>query len=519
MASTFFGLTIAYSGLQAAQTALNTAGHNISNINTPGYTRQQAAVHAADALRTYTSYGTIGSGVTVSGIDQLRDSYYDEKFRNNHANYGQYEVKNNYMGQIEDYLNEWALEGYCAEYKNFYEAVNQLTLTPGDPSSKNQFINNALSLADYFNTLSTNMRKVQEDANNEVKDAVEQINSIAKNIAALNRQINQVEANYGNANDLRDSRNQLLDELSKIVNIDVSEEDLGNNLSDFTVRINGQTLVASYQYNTLETVAREDKRNASDAAGLYDIRWNTGQPFDIYSDSLGGQLKGLIDIRDGCNGEVERYSVDDDGNYILDADGNKILETEKKILDNTEYKGVPYYQSQLNQFIEVFTGAVNEVLKSGYTSDGKNKGISLFVTKNNTDTMTAGNVTVNQTLIDDPDRLAIKKSVDTGEANAEIMEELNALQSSKIFDGGTGTYFLESIISDMSIDSQKAINMYANYNNLKGSIHNQRLSVMGVDTDEEAMDLMRFQQAYNLSSKLLSVMNEIYDKLINQTGV
>ena len=89
MASTFFGLTIAYSGLQAAQTALNTAGHNISNINTPGYTRQQEALNAADAIRTYAPYGTIGSGVTVSGINQLRDSYYDEKYRNNHANYGQ----------------------------------------------------------------------------------------------------------------------------------------------------------------------------------------------------------------------------------------------------------------------------------------------------------------------------------------------------------------------------------------------------------------------------------------------
>lgn len=519
MASTFFGLTIAYSGLQAAQTSLNTAGHNISNINTPGYTRQQAAVQAADALRTYASYGTIGGGVSVSAIEQLRDSYYDTKYRNNQGNFGHYAVKENYMGQIEDYLNEWALQGYCKEYQNFYAAVNQLTLTPGDDSSKNQLINNALSLTDYFNTLSTNLRKVQEDANNEVKDAVEQINSIAKNIAALNRQINQIEANYGNANDLRDRRNDLLDELSQIVNIDVTEEEIGNNLTDFTVRINGQTLVASYQYNTLETVSRSEPRNASDAAGLYDIQWNSGQKFDIYSSSLGGQLKGLIDIRDGCNGEIESYAVDEDGNYILDGDGNKTLATEAQLLNNTDYKGIPYYQTQLNQFIEVFTGAVNEIMKSGFTADGEHQGVSLFVTKNNTDTMTAGNVTVNQALIDEPDLLAIKKSAGTGEANAEIMEELNALQSAKIFDGGTGTYFLESIISDMSIDAQKAINMYANYNNLQSSIHNQRLSVMGVDTDEEAMDLMRFQQAYNLSSKLMSVMNEIYDKLINQTGV
>ena len=99
------------------------------------------------------------------------------------------------------------------------------------------------------------------------------------------------------------------------------------------------------------------------------------------------------------------------------------------------------------------------------------------------------------------------------------MEEIRKLQSAQIFDGGTGAYFLESIVSDMSIDSSNAANMLANYTNLQTTIHNQRLSVMGVDTDEEAMDMMQFQQAYNLNSKMLSVMNQIYDKLINQTGV
>ncbi len=519
MASTFFGLTIAYSGLQAAQTSLTVAGHNASNINTDGYTRQQASTQASDAIRTYATYGTIGSGVTVTSIDQLRDSYYDVKYRNNYSNLGQYSVKNNYMSQIEDYLNEFVLEGFTEEYKNFYEAVNQLTITPGDAASKNQLINNAKSLSDYFNTLSTNLRNIQEDANNEIRDAVEQINSLAKNIAAINRQINQIEANFGNANDLRDRRNAMVDELSQIVNIDISEEDMGNDLTNYSVRINGQTLVDGYSYNTLQVVTREEPRNASDAAGLYDIQWNSGQKFDIYSDTLGGSLRGLVDIRDGCNGEIESYDIDDAGDYVTDSDGNKLLTTNDSPDDNTEYKGVPYYQSQLNYFIATFADEVNKILKSGYTSDGKYEGISLFVTHDKTDTMNASNVTVNQELLDNADLLAIKSEINTGEANADIMRQLNELQTARVFDGGVATYFLESIVSDMSIDAQKAENLEENYTNLKTTIHNQRLSVMGVDIDEEVMDFMKYQRAYNLSSKLLSVMNEIYDKLINQTGV
>ena len=156
---------------------------------------------------------------------------------------------------------------------------------------------------------------------------------------------------------------------------------------------------------------------------------------------------------------------------------------------------------------------------SGYTSDGEHKGIPLFVTYDGTDTMTSANVTVNDELIENVDLLAIKKSVATGETNAEIMVELNKLETQRIFEGGTAEYYLESIISDMSIDAQKARDLFGNGQNLKTSIHNQRLSVMGVDMDEEAMSLMELQRAYSLNSKMLSVMNQIYDKLINGTGV
>lgn len=518
MASTFFGLTIAYSGLQASQAAINVTAHNISNINTPGYTREQASTQASDALRTYSTYGTIGSGVVVTGIDQIRDTYYDEKYRNNMTNYGEYGAKNNYMTQIQDYLNEFTLEGYSKEYQNFFSAVNQLTITPEDQSAKNQLINNAKSLSDYFNTLSTNLKNVQEDANNEVKDAVNQINSLAQNIAALNKQINQIEANYGNANDLRDQRNALLDDLSEIANITVDEQDLGNNMSNMVVNINGQNLIDGNNYNPLQVVAREEKRNVSDVDGIYDIQWEkTGQPFNIYSGSLSGQLKGLIDIRDGCNGELEKLAANEDGSYITDSEGNLINTTEAYNGLNTSYKGVPFYQAQLNQFISTFADAVNDILVSGYSSDGKTQGIPLFVT--NTAVMDATNVTVNAELLADANKLATKSQNNTGEANADLMDQLNALQSAKIFEGGTGTYFLESIVSDMSIDAHKAESFSANYKNLKNSIQNQRLSVMGVDSDEEAMDLVKFQQAYNLSSKMMSVMNEIYDKLINQTGL
>lgn len=519
MASTFFGLTIAYTGLQAASTSVNVTAHNIANINTTGYSRQTVTVKANDAIRTHARYGTLGAGVDVTEINQLRDAYYDDKYRSNEAYYGEYTNKYNYMTQIEDYLNEFSLDGYCTEYKDFFEAVNQLTLTPGDETSKNALINKASSLAEYFNTLYTNLQNVQKDINSEIKSQVDDINTIAQNITALNKQINHIEACYGNANDLRDQRNVLVDNLSKIVNTSVTETSIGNGLTEYNVYINGQALVTSYEYRSLKVTARDDddKRNASDANGLYDINWEMGEDFNIYSSSLGGTLKGLVDIRDGCNGAYEQVAVDENGNEITDSDGNRILETVTKEGSNVDYKGVPYYMSQINKFVQIFSDAVNKITMSGYTADGQ-QGEALFKAAG-TGVMNAQNICVNSNILKSNSKLPIKSEATSGESDSTLMDALSALQSAKIFSGGTGAYFLESIVSDVSIDSSKATNMQINYQSLKKTIDNQRLSVMGVDTEEEAMNLMKYQQAYNLNSKMMSVMLELYDKLINETGV
>ena len=108
-------------------------------------------------------------------------------------------------------------------------------------------------------------------------------------------------------------------------------------------------------------MARGEVRNTSDADGLFDIKWNDGSDFNIYSDSLGGQLKALIDIRDGCNGEIESYAKNDDGTYKTDIDGNIVTETNAQAGENINYKGVPYYQVQLNTFIQTFAQAVNSI--------------------------------------------------------------------------------------------------------------------------------------------------------------
>lgn len=530
MASTFLGLNTAYTGLQAFQASINTSAHNISNTQTEGYSRQTTNAQADQALRTYSSYGTLGTGVLVTSIEQIRDEYYDIKYRNNQTLVGEYSVYENYMTQIEDYLNEYALEGMTTEWNNFFASLVELQKNPSDNTVRNNVVNSGMSLASYFNNLYTNLRNIQIDANEEVKNQCDRVNTLAENIAGLNKQINMIEAHNGNANDLRDQRNALVDELSEIINIETNEQDMGNGVTYYTVRANGQDLVNNYSFNTLVTEAKTERRNASDSDGMYEITWSNGTTFDEYSETLNGSLKALLDIRDGCNNayEVESVVTDDAGNVVTDEEGNivKELTIEKQMGRNTAYKGIPYYQSKLNEFVNLMADQINAVFtlndpdnnKVATNTEGE-PGVPFFTIKYKDGAMSALTVEVNPILVEDNTRLATTTNYLDGESKSDLVDMLLDIQSSKTFNGGTGSYFLESIVAAVAIDSDKATSFNQNFKNISHTVQNQRLSVMGVDGDEEALDLLKYQQAYNLCAKMMSVLSEVYNKLINETGL
>ena len=139
----------------------------------------------------------------------------------------------------------------------------------------------------------------------------------------------------------------------------------------------------------------------------------------------------------------------------------------------------------------------------------------------------ASNFAVNKDVYKDPNLFGAKSKVesadgvvDTGSDKYDLIEKMLKLQSDvKMFRGDKAGTFLETLLSDLTVDANKASIYYDNYDNLKNSIGNQRTSISGVDEDEEALNLVKFQNAYNLNSKVISVMAELYDKLINETGV
>lgn len=616
MASTFFGLDIAYTGVQAANAKLNTTANNIANVDTKGYTRQEATQVASDALRISQSYGMAGTGVTVTDINQVRNEFYDVKYWQAQTNLGQYDMKMYYMYQIEDYFTDKdTVEGFEPIFSAMFDSLEEVYKQAGTPSTKTQFIGAAGDLCEYFNAQATNLEKLQLGVNEEIKNKVDEINSIAEQIATLNKQINTIEVNHLRANELRDKRNLLIDQLSRIVDVEVRETPIyttpgGTEKSGiYTYEVSiagGQILVQGYEYNTLECVARsaEEKVNQSDADGLFEIKWSNTMDFNLYGANLGGELKGLIEVRDGNNeeyfhGTTKGVKDNSDGTYTVTievpnkdylTDMNKctLPDSGQLTLVNTKYKysgfefngtnpptytftikpdagqaaptifdgkeasvgtkidyqGIPYYQEQMNEWVRIFAKAMNDIEKTAVDEEG-NPAEVLFTAKdkvNGTEIkfdanladnkykssdsdyyrLTAGNISVNNEMVKDASKFGTTVDIKKGGDAQDVTELLLTVQDDKNkvnFRGCSAKEFLQCITSDIALSANNAKTFTENYTNINKSVSQTRLSISGVDNDEEALHLVKFQEAYNLSAKVMQIMTEIYDRLILQTGV
>ncbi len=612
MASTFFGLNIGKTGLYAYQSALNTTAHNISNAETEGYSRQVMGQTADKAIKMNSTYGMAGTGVSVTGVEQQREEYYDTKYRKNNTLFGEYSGKSYYMNEIESYFNEISLDGFTTTFNSMYESIQELSKNPSSLNVRTQVANYLKSFTEYFNSLSGNMSNIQDECNFEIRNKVDQVNSCAQQIASLTKQINTLEVTGGKANDLRDQRALLVDELSEIANISVTEKQVGAGfgVTSYVVKLDGVTLVDGSEFNSLQVVPREKKVNLNDVDGLYDVQWKNGQALDIRSASLGGTLQALFEIRDGNNqfnlqgkgsaeagnnvvtlidtniNSVEKLNIPETGvitvgsrnyNYssfeVTKDDEGKFVYTfeleEDVIVDATDvntqigesinYKGIPYYMEQLNEFVRTFSKAFNDIHRTGKDLAG-NAGMDVFSATNKVsgrdytfgplidsadyngydfDTfksvvdevpddeplygsyyfMTASNFTVSEELMRDANKFATTTDIANGIEANDIIEKLIELKENKrLFDQGDPDGFFQTLVAEIGIDTKKAAAFSDSQTNILSSITNQRLSVSGVDVDEEAMNLVRYQNAYNLSAKVISVMDEIYDKLINYMG-
>ncbi len=499
MASTFYGVSIANSGLRSSKAALLTTSNNVANVKTTGYSRQVVTQVAAGAAATYSGSGIIGGGSDVTAIERERNWRLDQSYWSQNTTQTTWQTKSDTMSQIEAVFGEPSDNGFTTVMKNFHDALENLSKASADSSVRTTVQSYGQAFCQYLHDSAANLQAQREGVNQDVKTSVDLINSYAAQLASLNGAISQAKASGSAANELQDQRDLLLDKLSGVTGVTVTKTAQNGDDSNpvWTVSIGNQTLVHGTKANKLECVA------STTDAGMFDVKWEaSGDAFDANGGSLGSQLE----LRDGTG-----------------AGGT--------------YQGIRYYQTQLDEFARTFAKSFNTQHEAGYGSDGSGGPTSVYPTdfftfenstgavssqifqttySSNYNNITAANISLSSDVKDDTAKIAAASSnpkTTTGESdnnNAKALADL--LQSSNCMGTGKGTPedALNAIITTMGTNSSYAKRMADNMKSAVATVSTRRASVSGVSTNEEASNLTMYQQAYEASAKVMTTWDDIY---------
>ncbi len=290
MKSTFMGLELAKRGLSAHQKALEVTGHNISNADNKNYSRQRVVMESADpiympAFNRASGPGMLGQGVIVSQVERMRSNFIEDRVNLETNSFQYWQTKHDYLYQVQVVFNEPSDNSLRTRFDKFWNSWQELSKYPQEGAVRNVLIETGNSLTSELRHVHSKLHELQKQANILVKDRVDKINQLAVQIRDINQAILKAENLEDNPNDLLDRRDKMINDLAKMVNIQVSR----NDKDEMMIFIGSENLIQGSKVQPLRLDG--DPRND----GFYKVSWQTSQEVPAI---LGGELKGLLEIRD-----------------------------------------------------------------------------------------------------------------------------------------------------------------------------------------------------------------------------
>lgn len=550
MSSTFFGFNTAKSGLNYSQRALYVVSHNMSNLNTQGYSRQRVDAHQSHAYRLPQGYGFLGSGVDSDYVRQIRNTFLDDRIRREFMAQGEWEARADVLSHVESIFNEPSNSSIGTTLNEFFSSLNELNKHPESQTVRALVRERGIALSRSFELLHKNLVKLQDEVEFNTKAVVNQINDYGEQIKLLNKNIYALELDGTSANDLRDQRNLLVDKLSKLVNVNYHEDELGR----FHININGHPLVSHFDNSKLTTKTRDVRVNPYDSLYLSDIKWEDGAEFEPKS----GEIKALMDLRDSADGgkkgipfyleEINRYSdrfatelnrIHMEG-YGLNGTHNVMMFTMdnmtsfeyEQYLRHSGFEGKPPMDvtDQVTKGLDPsFTTKKNDEIRAenirnllNNNPQYRNKSVKMLSDGKFylTDRIPANRMTLAKDLDRDQNKFAASSTLNGVPGNAENALRMSDMRSNVyMFSMGSPDDYVKSMVSNLGVDSNESKRMVQNLKVLTKDLENKRQSVMGVSQDEEVADMIRFQHAYNANARMLTTMDEMIDTIIHRLGL
>lgn len=546
-------LYIGASGLQSGQNALNTTAHNLTNIDTTGFTRQQTLLSSKRYITISKNPAAVsdqqyGIGVNLSAVRQVRDYFLDQTYRKESGRSTFYEASTDVLGEVENVLGELNGEDFQTSLTNLWTAVQELSKDPSSSVTQGLLVQRSAEFINRANAVYQDLTNYQDNLNKQIKEKVTTINQYGKQIQALNDQIRKIECGgIEHANDLRDTRNQILDELGKLCKMTYSEDSTGN----VSVRIENSDFVRGDLFYEIGL-------DASDATGFYTPFWIKDAEYTVLAD---GTKKYNIE-------GAEVFNLDQTVSSSLDTDigGLKALllargDHRSNYTDiNNNYDSISQsivmnVQAEFDQMIHHVTTKINSILAEGYdpsrgymcdkdgsplqlfqkvTTDGYEKvtdaggNVTWKYAEEDparTDTLyTLGNLQVNANLLREPSMLSFKKA--DGSADYDTTDKLKAAFTDEsytlnpnVLKKTTFVDYYKDLVSQVANTGSAFRNIYENQQTTVEATYNAREQIVGVSSEEELSNMIRFQNAYNASSRYINVINELLEHIISTLAV
>lgn len=560
MASSFLGLYVQREALLISQKALDITGNNISNINTPGYTRQRVDICSVANVKGSLGYNTsitlAGKGSEAVGVAQIRDRLLDTKVRNYSGDLCDVGVKMSTLSNVEDVFDAIETDelgsSFAAIVNQFKESLQSFSVDNADRSEMaNIAINNAESLVQAIVGYDSKLTDISEQVLGDTQATVDRVNAIFAEMGNLNKQIKDAyismgyiesdEGNYHVMNDygpleLKDQFHSLLDELSQYGNMHVTEENDGT----FKVEFANQLVVSNDKYAQMATTLEQPKptelgfeitqvqydADGEIIGGLY----NKDEWYDMNVQFGTGGNEQIL-VRNGNAGAtVDITGKNDKGEYILDSGslrGSLDVYNGRGIYaegaEPNAYQGIEYYRDMLNSFVRTMTNEMNGIFADYgeiFTYENAD-GDSEFRTA-------AENFRIADDWKDYPELISNPtKANEFAELdNTYIQKMLGVLSSPQEYGNGvvkdpqefTPEKFVAHICDNLGSQVEYETGVYKATDIMLTSVETARSEVMDVSMGEEGINMMNYQKWYNAISRMITTLDEALDKLINGTG-
>lgn len=512
MRSTFGGLNTMVRGLMSSQLSLDTVGHNITNASTDGYSRQSVNLAATRSQTVYGMYGAcqVGTGVDAVSITRARDVFADRQYWQENSNSKYAAARQTTYDKLQAMFNEsddTGLQAVLSGANGFWSRLKNLSSNASIDSARVVVRDSGKELANTISGDASSLQDLIGDNNSSIELKVESVNQLTSKIYDLNKQIVKFESTGGHANDLRDSRDLMVDKLSALVNVNVTENDNGS----FSISSSGNTLVDNDGALELTT-----EKTANSKYGVQDIKIVIKSSGTTYSPT-NGELKALQDANVETKGYMDKLATM--SAYLLTTfnDAHKAGyglndETGHNFFgdDGKDYSTLAYNKTLDKWQMDDGTGATVDVnltdifdylhVNSKFDESG---GTSLIAAKTKPKSATSGTSTGQNTASGD---------------NATKLGDLLGNTSSAMLGNNTLTSYYTSVLGKLGVDAQATDRKVTNQQTILTQVTSWREGTAGVNTNEELTNMIKFQQGYSAASRCLTTMDEMLDKLINSTG-